>query len=65
MSLESKISALTIAIEALTAQMAGATITPIVVAAEKIIEEAVEEVSQAEKLEQADNETADKINSEA
>ncbi len=31
----------------------------------KIIEEAVEEVSQAEKLEQADNETADKINSEA
>ncbi len=35
MSLESKISALTIAIEALTAQMAGATITPIVVAAEK------------------------------
>ena len=59
MSLESKISALTIAIEALTSQMAGAVITPIVVAAEKIIEEAVEEVSQAEKLEQADNETAD------
>ena len=65
MSLELKISALTIAIEALTAQMAGAVITPIVVAAEKIIEEAVEEVSQAEKLEQADNETADKINAEA